>query len=57
MLLGPRFDENRTAMHVYALYVKNRDPRADYQPKVLRGEGARHYLRRLVGGRASTGTP
>ncbi len=48
LLVGLRFEEQRTQVFVYPLYVKNRDPRVDYQPKVLRGNGARRYLQRLV---------
>ncbi len=48
LLVGLRFEQRRTRVFVYPLYVKNRDPRVAYQPKVLRGEGARHYLNRLA---------
>lgn len=48
LLIGLRFEEQRTRVFVYPLYVKNRDPRVAYQPKVLRGSGARHYLQRLA---------
>ena len=48
VLVGLRFEDRRTQLLVYPLYVKNRDPRVDYQPKVLRGAGARHVLRRLA---------
>jgi hypothetical protein len=48
LLVGLRFEERRTKAFVYALYVKNRDPRVAYQPRVLRGESARHYLGRLA---------
>jgi poly-gamma-glutamate capsule biosynthesis protein CapA/YwtB (metallophosphatase superfamily) len=48
LLVGLTFEAERTRLCVYALNVKNRDPRVDYQPKVLRGAAARHYLGRLV---------
>ena len=40
LLLGVRLEENQTVVQVYPVYVKNRDPRVNYQPKVLRGAGA-----------------
>jgi hypothetical protein len=33
---------------VFPLYVKNRDPRVNYQPKVLRGPGGDRLLVRLA---------
>jgi hypothetical protein len=48
-LIGLRFERASTLVQVYPLYVKNRDPRVDYQPRVLRGAGAGHCLRRLAG--------
>ncbi len=48
LLLGVRFEEHRTVVQVYPVYVKNRDPRVNYQPKVLRGGGAARVLGRLV---------
>src|SRR5262249_25105863 len=48
LLIGLRFEPARTHVVVYPLYVKNRDPRVRYQPKVLRGKGARHVLESLV---------
>jgi len=47
LLLGIRFEEKRTTVHVYPVYVKNRDPRVNYQPKVLRGAGAARILEML----------
>ena len=43
-----RFEMDRTIVHAYALYVKNRDPRVAYQPRVLRGKGAAVYFTRMV---------
>lgn len=48
LLVGLRFEARQTIVNIYPLYVKNRDPRVDYQPKVLRGEGARRALCHLV---------
>jgi poly-gamma-glutamate capsule biosynthesis protein CapA/YwtB (metallophosphatase superfamily) len=47
LLLGLRFEEKQTFVYVYAVYVKNRDPRVNYQPKILRGNGAERLLRKL----------
>jgi poly-gamma-glutamate capsule biosynthesis protein CapA/YwtB (metallophosphatase superfamily) len=48
LLLGFRFEDARTLVSVYPLYVKNRDPRVNYQPKLMRGNAAEQLLRRLV---------
>jgi len=48
MLVGIRFEDTRTRVYVYPLYVKNRDPRVCYQPKVLSNEGAARLLSRLA---------
>jgi poly-gamma-glutamate capsule biosynthesis protein CapA/YwtB (metallophosphatase superfamily) len=48
LMLGFRFEEARTLVNVYPLYVKNRDPRVNYQPKLVRGEAAERMLRRLI---------
>ena len=48
LLLGVRFEESKTVVQVYPVYVKNRDPRVNYQPKVLRGAGAARILQRLA---------
>ena len=47
LLIGVRFDDDKTIVEAYPLYVKNRDPRVNYQPKLLRGSGAQRVLRRL----------
>jgi len=47
MLVGARFEESCTTVELYPLYVRNRDPRVNYQPKVLRGNGAERFLRML----------
>lgn len=48
LLVGIRFEEASTTVSAYPLYVKNRDPRVNYQPKVLRGERARQVLHQLA---------
>jgi hypothetical protein len=48
LLVGLRFEEIRTVVEVYPLYVKNRDPRVAYQPKLLRGSAAGRVLGGLV---------
>lgn len=48
LMVGFRFEDAKTVVNVYPLYVKNRDPRVDYQPKALRGNFARRTLRRLA---------
>ncbi|OLC55722.1 MAG: hypothetical protein AUH92_01555 [Acidobacteria bacterium 13_1_40CM_4_69_4] len=48
LLVAIRFEDVRTTVVAYPLYVKNRDPRVRYQPKVLRGAGADRVLRRLA---------
>src|SRR6202043_4183150 len=48
LIFGFRFEEARTLVNVYPLYVKNRDPRVNYQPKLVRGEAAERMLRRLI---------
>jgi poly-gamma-glutamate capsule biosynthesis protein CapA/YwtB (metallophosphatase superfamily) len=47
IMVGFRFGENKTDVDVYPLYVKNRDPRVHYQPKVLRGESGNRILCKL----------
>jgi poly-gamma-glutamate capsule biosynthesis protein CapA/YwtB (metallophosphatase superfamily) len=48
LMLGFRFEYTKTVVNVYPLYVKNRDPRVDYQPKVMRGDAAERKLWYLV---------
>lgn len=48
LLLAFDFGFSRTRVAVYPLYVKNRDPRVDYQPKVMKGRAARSVLEQLV---------
>lgn len=44
LLVGVRFVQTRTIVHLYPLYVKNRDPRVAYQPKVMTGAAAERIL-------------
>ena len=48
LLVGFRFEQNKTVVNVYPLYVKNRDPRVNYQPKVLTGKAAERVLTELA---------
>lgn len=48
LLLAVRFEKTKTVVQVYPVYVKNRDPRVAYQPKILRGSGAERVLRMLL---------
>ena len=44
LLVGLQFEDNKTVVNAYPLYVKNRDPRVNYQPKVLAGNAAERVL-------------
>ena len=55
LLLGVRFEKSKTVVQVYPAYIKNRDPRVNYQPKVLRGAGAEQLLRMLAEISAASG--
>ena len=48
LLVGFRIEASRLVVEAYSLYVKNRDPRVHYQPKVLRGGSARRALQKLA---------
>jgi hypothetical protein len=48
LVVGCRFEAHETVASIYPIYVKNRDPRVNYQPKVLRGAAARSALQRLT---------
>ncbi|HEX9607220.1 MAG TPA: CapA family protein [Gemmatimonadaceae bacterium] len=54
-LVGIRFEDHSTTATIYPLYVKNRDPRVNYQPKLLRGITARRILLRLARSSGSAG--
>jgi poly-gamma-glutamate capsule biosynthesis protein CapA/YwtB (metallophosphatase superfamily) len=48
LLVSLRFEDNKTVVNVYPLYVKNRDPRVNYQPKALAGKAAERVLTRMI---------
>lgn len=56
LLLGFQFDDRQTLVNVYPIYVKNRDPRVDFQPKVLTGQSAHRVLCRLIEISAGSGS-
>ncbi len=47
LLVGVRFEDTRTVVNVYPLYVKNRDPRVNCQPKMSGGGAADRVLSEL----------
>jgi hypothetical protein len=47
LLVGFRVSATDLTVELYPLYVKNRDPRVSYQPRVLRGVSARRALSKL----------
>ena|GEM_PF-496549 len=55
LIVGLRFEEDCTTVEVYPLYVKNRDPRVNYQPKILSAKGGARTLSKLVGISAADG--
>jgi poly-gamma-glutamate capsule biosynthesis protein CapA/YwtB (metallophosphatase superfamily) len=57
LLVGLRLEPEWLVVEVYALYVKNRDPRVAYQPKVMRGRGAHRLFRKLHGLTEDGGDP
>jgi poly-gamma-glutamate capsule biosynthesis protein CapA/YwtB (metallophosphatase superfamily) len=48
MMVGLRFRPSGLTADLHVLYVKNRDPRVAYQPKVMRGTAATRLLQRLA---------
>jgi poly-gamma-glutamate capsule biosynthesis protein CapA/YwtB (metallophosphatase superfamily) len=48
LLVAARFETEQTVCDVYPIYVKNRDPRVNYQPKALGGAAGRKILRHLA---------
>ncbi|HET6284123.1 MAG TPA: CapA family protein [Polyangia bacterium] len=56
LLVGFRCAPAGLDVEVYPLYVKNRDPRINYQPKLLRGPSARRVVRRLFDGSNRAGS-
>lgn len=55
LLVATRFDPSETVIDLYAIYVKNRDPRVNYQPKVLGGAASAKILSRLAKMSGSSG--
>lgn len=55
MAIGLNFDDDETNVLVFPMYVKNRDPRVAYQPKVVSGEAARRSLSRLKSSSGESG--
>ena len=47
LIVALRFRDCTTDVDVYPVYVKNRDPRVDYQPKIMARRAAAETLRRL----------
>jgi len=47
LLVAVRFEPLETIVDLYPIYVKNRDPRVNYQPKVLVGSSGHKILARL----------
>ncbi len=56
LLVAARFEPLKTVLDVYPIYVKNRDPRVNFQPKVLSGTASERILSRLAGMSASSGS-
>ncbi len=48
IVLGVGFEEEAMEVDIFPAYVRNRDPRLAYQPKLMCGEAARLTLERLV---------
>ena len=48
VLVGFRFEEDKSIALVYPMYVKNRDPRVHYQPKLLCGHAAERMISDLT---------
>ena len=48
LMVAARFEPQETIVDIYPIYVKNRDPRVNYQPKVLVGAAGRKTLQRLA---------
>lgn len=49
LLVGVRFQPDQTITDFYPVYAKNRDPRVNYQPKIMTGPSATKALERLAG--------
>jgi hypothetical protein len=55
LLVAVRFEPLETIVDLYPIYVKNRDPRVNYQPKVLVGSSGHKILARLANGSGTSG--
>ncbi len=55
LLVGVDFQDHETIVDFYPAYVKNRDPRVNYQPKVMTGPTADEALSRLANLSADSG--
>ncbi len=49
LVVGVDFQPNSTIVDFFPAYVKNRDPRVNYQPKIMTGNAADAALQRLSG--------
>ena len=47
LMVAARFEAKETIVDLYPIYVKNRDPRVNYQPKVLTGQAGSKSLEML----------
>ncbi|RTM07740.1 MAG: hypothetical protein EKK31_10755 [Hyphomicrobiales bacterium] len=56
LLVAAHFGDRETVCDIYPIYVKNRDPRVDYQPKTLGGAAGRNILQRLADMSGPSGT-
>jgi poly-gamma-glutamate capsule biosynthesis protein CapA/YwtB (metallophosphatase superfamily) len=55
LMVGFGFEDARTVVRIFPLYVKNRDPRIDYRPAVLSGASGERILRNLAAISGSSG--
>ncbi len=55
LMAGFTFEDDTVVVHLFPLYVKNRDPRVDYRPAVLCGASAHRVLQNLAAISGSSG--
>ncbi len=55
LLVGARFGATGLVVEVFPLYVKNRDPRVCYQPKLMTGRSAVRVLHELAAASGESG--
>ncbi|WP_050425794.1 CapA family protein [Bradyrhizobium tropiciagri] len=48
LLVAARFVSLKTMIELYPIYIKNRDPRVNYQPKIMTGAASERCLARLA---------